>query len=340
VLCGLALFALGQAALAVQVLGGGLWVRDPNFAAKRARLQGRLARPAGAEKPALVVQVGSSRTVFGLRGQEAEPWLARRLGRPVVLFNMGFYGSGSINNLLTVNRLFEQGIRPDLLLLEVLPVNLGEHLRTYQLDEVRLPAHPLTPAEVRLLSRYAPDDRDVEAEWLSGLLVPGHTHRLSLLSSFVPGLLKAGIRQDEFASMDDSGWVPAHRVGAAASARALAQAKVATDWPAHVRIWPAALEAIRATLALARREGVPAALVLMPEGPLYRSWYEPVVWERIEAALDELARDCGVPLLSCREVVAEEGFLDSHHLLPEGAAAFTRHLACRIEPLLRNPPAR
>jgi hypothetical protein len=74
----------------------------------------------------------------------------------------------------------------------------------------------------------------------------------------------------------------------------------------------------------------------MPEGPIFRSWYPPAVWQQIEGALTELSRECGVPLLDLRECVGEADFFDSHHLYPEGAAVYTRRLAERIAPLLRQ----
>src|SRR6476661_8823531 len=93
-LLGLALFGLAQLVLAAASQTRWPALRDPDHAHKMRLLDARLKPAPGRPRPLTVVQLGSSRTVFGLRGQVAELWLARRLGRPVVVFNLGHYGAG------------------------------------------------------------------------------------------------------------------------------------------------------------------------------------------------------------------------------------------------------
>ena len=81
VLLGLVLFALAQVALATVILIDGPSVRDPVYGRKLARLRKRLATDPGQPRPLTIVQVGSSRTAVGLRGREAEPWLAGQAER-------------------------------------------------------------------------------------------------------------------------------------------------------------------------------------------------------------------------------------------------------------------
>ena len=86
----------------------------------------------------------------------------------------------------------------------------------------------------------------------------------------------------------------------------------------------------------------------MPEGPVFRSFYPPESWPRVESYLDELSRRYRVPWLNARQWFGEEAFTDSHHLRPEAAALFTERLTQEmIAPLLRQqagpsltPPAR
>ena len=52
------------------------------------------------------------------------------LGRPVVVFNFGLWGAGPGTSLLTLHRLLAEGTRPDLVLIEVLPIfSLGNRRR-------------------------------------------------------------------------------------------------------------------------------------------------------------------------------------------------------------------
>jgi hypothetical protein len=98
-----------------------------------------------------------------------------------------------------------------------------------------------------------------------------------------------------------------------------------------------ALEALRETLAFCRRQGIRTAMVVMPEGPAFRSWYPPQVWPQARACVEELGREYGSAIIDARDWVGEEGFLDSHHLLAESASAFSARLAHeKIAPLLQH----
>ena len=95
-------------------------------------------------------------------------------------------------------------------------------------------------------------------------------------------------------------------------------------------------QALRQTLEMCRREHIRAALVLMPEGSLFRSWYAPETLRQLYAFLWKLSGECQVPLIDAREWVEDSGFSDSHHLLPPGAAAFSHRLGREvILPLLQ-----
>jgi hypothetical protein len=340
VLAGLALFVLSQFAAALVISCWGLGLRDPEFGYKVNRLKARLGQDQS--RPLLAVGLGSSRTELGLRGLFAEPWLSERLGRPVVLFNMGIAGAGPPSNLVNLRRLLNEGIRPDLLLLEILPSCLREgHL----IEEVQaFPARRLRHAEMCFLARLAgPDRPDLRREWWLGQAAALYTHRLSLVDGVAPTLLHADERWCvEFASeIDDSGWLGTPPLSPSQSRAALAHAR-ATYEPAlrDFRLSPRLLGVVEETVALARQAGLGVALVLMPEGPIFQSWYPPAVRRQIDQALQTLSREVDVPLLDLRDCVPESGFSDSHHLYPQGATRFTRRLAERIEPLLRQDEKR
>src|SRR5437879_6547471 len=153
-LWGLALFAALEAGLTVVVE---LWfpqLRDPYYTYKVARLRQRLghAGPAAADRPrpTVVVLVGSSRAADGLRGALAEADLGRALGRPVVLFNLGIPGDNPVNELLNLERLLADGVRPDLLLVEVVPYMLSA-VAAEQLD--KMPAERMGLRDRAMLKR-------------------------------------------------------------------------------------------------------------------------------------------------------------------------------------------
>src|SRR4051794_14882990 len=100
-LWGLAAFAALQFGLAAAIEGWLPQLRDPYFAYRAARLAPRVAGP---HRPFTILVLGSSRVQDGLVAGDLEVPLARRLGRPVVVFNFGIPGAGPITHLLNLKR--------------------------------------------------------------------------------------------------------------------------------------------------------------------------------------------------------------------------------------------
>lgn len=98
-------------------------------------------------------------------------------------------------------------------------------------------------------------------------------------------------------------------------------------------------QALREMLEICRAEDMPVALVLMPEGDEFRSWYPPGAWDQIDAFLKGLSDEFSVALINGREWIGEDDFLDSHHLLVPGADRFSRLLAQQTPPALGDRQA-
>jgi hypothetical protein len=77
----------------------------------------------------------------------------------------------------------------------------------------------------------------------------------------------------------------------------------------------------------------------MPEGEAFRQWYPPGAGERLDAYVRGLADEFGVPVIDARRWMRDEDFWDGHHLLPGGAAAFSRRLALEAKAFLGTEPA-
>jgi hypothetical protein len=171
-------------------------------------------------------------------------------------------------------------------------------------------------------------------------LVPWYAFRFALLNRFVSGWLPAGVREVRLENLDDGGWAawpwdhptPEQRRAGTEHAR-----RPFEEVLRNFQLGAAPCRALHETLADCRRRGIPAALVLMPEGKDFRSLYPPRVWRRIQTFLARLSRQSGAPLINARRWNGEEDFQDSHHLLPEGAARFTARLGSDfLVPFLRS----
>ncbi len=334
-LCGLGVFLSLQVGLAVLIEYRRPELRDPLYAPRARRLAERTH--AGPVRPLTVVMLGSSRTRFGFDPRGVEQELVKRFARPVVVFNFGIDGSGPLMELIHLKRLLVGGVRPDLVLIEVLPALLDGHAPCADLG--RLSPERLWHHELALVERYAETDGERTAEWWQGWAVPWHTHRLKIAAWAAPQLVPLNVRTGWFTSANDWGWAPpVEDHSPAAHARALETAHAMYIGKlTGFQLGGVGCRALEELLEVCREEKIHAALVVMPEGPVFRSWYPSYAWGQIEIYVTELSREFDTPFVSAREWMAEEDFSDSHHLLPDRAAVFSARLNREaIMPLLEE----
>jgi hypothetical protein len=167
--------------------------------------------------------------------------------------------------------------------------------------------------------------------------VPWYSHRFAIVSRFAPGFLPLRLRLDYFSGMDNSGGVepPAYLASDAQRAEALEKARVEyADYLSGFHLGGLPCQALRETLDICKSENIPVALVLMPESARFRSWYQVGDWEHIDQFVGELAREFAAPVINAREWIADDDFIDGHHLRSSGAVKFTdclgRELLARL----------
>jgi hypothetical protein len=123
--------------------------------------------------------------------------------------------------------------------------------------------------------------------------------------------------------------------------KALAAAK--TEYESllkQTQVSSANVQALREAITLCRRRHISVGLLLMPEGPTFRSWYQPGCADRLTAVLEELSHTQHVPFINARcWFDQDEPFVDSHHLTPEGGNAFSQRLATEGLASLLTPAA-
>ena len=306
-------------------------IRDPEYGVRIERLQHRMS--ATPTRPFTVVMLGSSRTTLGFVGSRLENSLADQLRRPVLVYNFGLTGAGPILEELALRRLLNSGIRPDLLLVEILPPLLAGQF-PHELN--RLPITRLWLDELPLLQRYGASLSALRADWWRSRPLPAYAYRFSILSRLLPAFVLYQLRMDWLYRMDASGDVAGiQRRNAAwhegAVRRTLAEYQ---GYFVDFRIDGAAL---RNLLALCKREHLHAALILMPEGKAFRRLYPPEAWSQIESLTVRLSREFETPIINAREWMRDDDFSDAHHLLDGGAARFTDRLGREgVEPLLQE----
>jgi hypothetical protein len=332
-MCGALLFTLSQIGLAIAIE---FWLpqfRDPEFGRRVNLLLPRLA--SNSPKPLTVVMLGSSRTMQGFNSTLLEKKLTSALGRPVVAFNFGITGAGPFRELLTLKRLLARGIHPDLLLIEILPPLLGDDLGGK--EPARVVPHQLWLRELRTLAQYRVPPDELHRAWWRAWPVPCYTHRLTFLSQLYPESIPYASRIDWILKFDQSGWIEPRRKTPSSESRSSETERARQEYEAALRTFQLGdtpCRELKDLLRLCRRKKIRAALVVMPEGPTFRSWYSSQGWTQIEDYLKELERKYGFPVVNAREWILEEDFVDSHHPLPAGANLFSSRLAARILPLI------
>jgi hypothetical protein len=294
--------------------------RDPEFTGKLDRLRACLASEPG--RP-LVLFIGSSRTLFGLRPEILPPCRTVE-GRQQLVFNFGLTAHGPpLYQLVALRRVLAEGIRPAWVFLEILPKSLMPD----RVEENPFLIQRLAGSDLSVVRRYWSSPWPLYQRWCCRRLVPCFEYRFSLLSSLAPTWLPFSVRQDHlWNDVDDLGWVLTPAAVSAEKHQRMLQ-KAREEYAASLKVFsvaPAADRALRELLDLCRSRRIHVALYLMPEGEVFQSWYGPTTRPTLDRYLASLKKDYGVPLIDARNWVPEKGFFDSHHLMQSGAEIFTR----------------
>jgi hypothetical protein len=330
---GLLVFAAIQAVTAFVLQTDSL--RDPMYAARLRRL--RRQTQGTHDKPITILMLGSSRSEYGLRASDLHESLSHAVGRPVGVGNFGFSGCGPMTHLLTWNRLMNDGVVPDLVLVEVVPVMFTEKSGQEELTEERLPPHRVRRCDLDVFERCFPELRpSIRADWWQAFPNALYSQRLSLVSWVAPDLLPLGHRAYDKLMPEDDPIGPANMT-ADQQRRALEHAKNEHSLALQsFQFGGNNCDYLRELLTNIRRRSVPVALVLMPEGPTYRSWYPAGAYDPLRHWVDELGREFDAPIIDYHEWAEESDFFDSHHMTQAGAAKLTDRLGREhLLPLLR-----
>ena len=321
-LAGVLLFVAGQLLLG-QVAEHYVRLRDPLFGDKFARLA-KLTR-GGRE---VVVMLGSSRTGLGFHGRILTEEFARS-SRAVVGFNYGTPAAGPVTAKVYFDRLNARGVRPAMLIVEVLPANIADG-HGGPVERNWFHADRLVSGERATVLGYGFDPAKVEPRWWRTVLVPTYALRFELFSRVAASWLPWQVRFDWSRGSDDYGWGTSAQQAAGAGQLALGTDKARAEYAptlADLRPGGGAARALEDLLAEARGLGIPTAIVLMPEGAVFREMLPADGDARLLGFLTALSGRTGAQVVDARRWLPDENFSDGHHMFARGAEAFTRRLA-------------
>ena len=321
---GAMLFAAGQLLLG-QVAERYVRLRDPLFGDKFTRLQRLVNGPSQAE---VVVMLGSSRTGLGFHGRVFTEEFARG-SRPLVGFNYGTPAAGPVTAKVYFDRLLARGIRPAMLIVEVLPANLAEgHGGPFERHFFL--ADRMVSAERATVLGYGFEPAKVNPRWWRTVLIPSFALRFELFSRIAASWLPWQVRFDWSRGSDEYGWGTSQQQQAGADFLASGTARARTEYgPTLANLHPGgdATRALEDLLDQARALGIPTALVMMPESKAFRELLPADGDARLMSFLRNLSERTGARLVDARRWLPDENFSDGHHMFARGAETFTRRLA-------------
>ena len=304
--------------------------RDPRhgplFAAKLKRLRSRLAEHP--DRP-LVLMLGSSLTMNGFQSEYLNEVTAATAA-PILAFNFGIPGAGTIKQAFLWKELRERGVRPNLLFLEISPRHLFDPGPGADAE--------LEPPEVRMtdlaaLGRYSRNRSNSLFSWLKERWLPASTCRLGIVKRLGNSWLPSRDSDPVLCLLDAAGWLAfPGRHSTEARRNALRQFherldRASPEFFQNYRIWPGARRALTELLESCRRDQIAVILVRMPEESTMRQWYPRNMEPQFQALVADFCRTCGGRFIDAHSWVADDQFADQAHLLPAGATLFTVRLA-------------
>ena len=306
-----------QAGMAV-VAERSLEIRDPEFCGFTERLQEQQTKHP--EQPLLLV-MGSSRVEQGFNARHFSSLTTESLA-----FNFSSAGAGPYLQTVFVERLFEQGVRPKFVFLEVLPTFFnetgGKNSELALLDGARLNRH-----EARDLLAYSQGDKVALKRYASARICPAVRHQAELRESCGLDVYREGLKPltpidgvDRFGhramEYPEDQWTTMHLIAHRQYDR----------FSADFRVREVAYQRLRDLLTFLQTHEVRVTLLLMPEASEFRLTLSPQAKAGQEQFLQRLRSDTQLPLIDARAWLDDAAFYDGHHLLPAGAIRFSDRL--------------
>ena len=241
---------------------------------------------------------------------------------------------------LVLQRLIRQGLKPDSVIVEILPGSLLSD-KQYFTSEFHFPTHRLRWGDTAALATIVPNQAPRHRwEWLQhNALFPWHAHRFSLLGLYAPAWQVESISpssKPEFwrQTLSRTGWIafpvavptPEQRRDAEAVAKQAYAPVMST-----LQVSTEAETTYREIFRCCRDHRIRiAAVLLMPESDVFRSWYSESGQQHVAKFTEAISKEFDIPVVDARTWIAADQFWDGHHLLVSGARAFTTRVHTRL----------
>lgn len=295
---------------------------NPRLAARHKQLR-REIRTAGDAR--VTVVLGSSRSLMGL----SPAAMAGPNGATgAVVVNNSSAGAGPYRHLLELHRLLESGLRPDAVLIEVLPIHLGIESKDAPEVELRHGPAEFSRSDFFTYGPYWRHPLSSAGTWAEARLLIASDHRIRLLARTAPWLLnREQLKMCRTDLPEQLGWSPFDKPDMTEDERVCRFAAAEKEYRGVLHrfaINPDVARLYRDLIGRCRAAGIAVAFFLMPESPRFRQWTSEETKRITMAYLRGLAAESGSPVFDATDWVEREtDFSDGHHLLKHGAVPFS-----------------
>jgi hypothetical protein len=290
-----------------------------------------------------VLMLGSSRTDQAFQASRLSGQLAPD-GRPILAFNLGVPTVGGMHEMMYLNDLLDEGIRPRLVLVECVSTHLIRSQRGLQSEE-----HFTVPAwisghQLLFLQRYFTNRRRAFTEWLESRLTPWYGFRWAVHEHLRGEHYILRPFDQSRRPIDPWGWRLLRDLPDTPDARMWRWAcayRMYGETLHNFHIGPKPAKALSDVIARCRKEKIPVALVLMPVTQQFRDLYCPEGRAELENYIAQLRLRFNLDIIDATDWLDEEDFDDGHHAMISGAEKFTTRLIPIVHDLLsRTEPAK
>jgi hypothetical protein len=176
--------------------------------------------------------------------------------------------------------------------------------------------------------------------WAVGRMLPNYRHQAELRGHLSIDEHAGGEQlHKDLLSIDEYGWEPRLTRQDSQPMKALAHRQYDFCYR-DFHLSEEQVRVLEANIAFCQRQGIQMVLLLMPEGSEFRNLCSPEMNASVEGMLGRMRDKYQVPVVDARTWVADEMFIDMHHLLIEGSIVFSERLSQEvIGPMLKEREA-
>jgi hypothetical protein len=309
----------------------------PDLAARVHRAKWPRLRQVAAEaadRP-LVIALGSSRMDAAFQARQLDG-LPGPDGRPLAAYNFAIPSAGPLHEYQYVCDMLDAGVRPSLLVIEVLPPLFNApHTHLFSEEDWGV-ADWMNLHQFRRMHRYFARPGRKLGQWIEGRLAPASVYRRALQGWAEWLMLPPQERQSVPYIHDHWGCRCPSDLTDKQRDSCVTMAGDYIPSLSHFRLGAGPVRALRDLLKRCRRERIAVVLVLMPESSVFRSWYQPNCLEAMSSLLAEVHAVTGVPVLDARLWLEDSDFTDGHHPEASGAHKFTTRLLVELAALQKQ----